>query len=187
MGIKHDVYLRRKKEIESTYLTDNTTAHTETLFWEIHGGISLPSFNDDIWYFRSLAQKHNKTFFAFTILREGPSAAISYFNFYCPPCEGWQFPKSFNNTEQDFVGVSSVVWSNYQSRLLFHGNYGHEFLNSTIKAENATQMYENSELDWIGTTNTLSETTIPLLDYLINGQTQKKYIYSTWKGSKWKV
>mmetsp|Transcript_26078 Transcript_26078/g.30287 ORF Transcript_26078/g.30287 Transcript_26078/m.30287 type:complete len:105 (+) Transcript_26078:725-1039(+) len=34
-------------------------------------------------------------------------------------------------------------------------------------------MYENSELDWIGTTNTLSETTIPLLDYLINGQTQK--------------
>ena len=31
-------------------------------------------------------------------------------------------------------------------------------------------MYDNSELDWVGTTETLSNTTIPILEYLITGR-----------------
>jgi hypothetical protein len=175
MGLKHETFLKRKSAVEATFLSDTHKSdpngfHGKTLFWEIHGGPSLSILNQDIVHWRSIAKQNNKTFFAFTLFREGPSAAISYFNFYCPPCNAPMFESNFQNTEQDFMRTS-LTWRNYQSRLLFHGGYGGKlWLNKTITTEESRHLYENSELDWVGTTETLSNTTIPILEYLITGR-----------------
>ena len=176
MRMTQETYLKKKSQAEATFLSDTHTSdpygyHGSTLFWEIHEGPSLSTLNHDIVRWRSIAKQNNKTLFVFTLFREAPSAAISYFNFYCPPCDSHQFGFNFENTEQDFLRTS-LTWRNYQSRILFHGDYGDGklWLNRTITAEESWHLYQNSELDWIGTTETLSNTTIPILEYLITGK-----------------
>ena len=132
------------------------------------------TINVDIRHWRSLAKLNNKTFFAFTIVRDGPAAAISYFNFYCqqPICNNTIFgPNTFTNSEAGLL-QTVATWRNYQSRILFHGdNNGTEWYgpNRQISETESHLLYEESELDWIGTTETLSSMTIPLLDYLATG------------------
>jgi len=168
MGLMEPKYTRLKKQAETLFLSSN--ANKKVLFWEIHGGPSLNKLNKDIVRWRSLAEKHNKTFFSFTVLRDGVSAAISYFNFYCPPCNE---PRIFGgvdhlkNTHESFTRAVPM-WKNYQSRILFHGDYGTNWTNRSILPHESQSLYQASQLDWVGTTETLSTTTIPLLERILN-------------------
>jgi hypothetical protein len=175
MGLRKKHYVPKKKRLEAKYLTaSSSNNNNDTLFWEIHGGPSLSTINVDIRHWRSLAKLNNKTFFAFTIVRDGPAAAISYFNFYCqqPICNNTVFgPHTFTNSEAGLL-QNVATWRNYQSRILFHGDYnGTEWYgpNRQISETESHLLYEESELDWIGIIETLSSMTIPLLDYLATG------------------
>ena len=180
MGLSNASYQKRKYHLENAFLANSSVGsangyHGRFLFWEIHGGPSLSSLDRDVNHWRSLAIHHNKTFFAFTLLRNGPDAATSYFNFYCTPLcpNNEQFVNNLTNSEEDFIGGAKDTWANYQSRILFHGHYDSaSWMNHTVKGidmESAIEMYEATTFDWIGVTEQLSNVTIPLIDYMVKG------------------
>ena len=70
------------------------------------------------------------------------------------------------------------MWSNYQSRFLSRGDYGDHWHDVQVEPQQLWSLYENSQLDWIGTTETLSQTTIPLVTYLVADWQHMKRAYN---------
>ena len=142
------------------------------LLLELHGdgkGL-LDLTTNDFQRWRDLAQRHNKSFFAFTLVRQPIPFAHSYFHFFHTNCpHQWCEKRQYGYTEQ---GLKDATIPNRQCTLLSQLRYvkGRRVHPPLTKIECLQTLYKDSmeqELDWIGTTETLSSTTMPLLLHML--------------------
>ena len=170
------------KECQNLLANENNTM---TYLWEIHGGSpGLDILAPYISELRKTSQLHNKSFFAFTMVREPVSHAESYFKFFhvnCTDrwrgrrwCEHRQFHKA---TEQNILESAELIHPNQQCFLLKHAS-AIEGMNPSfyqkckVTHEDCDNIYETMKgtLDWVGTMERLSMDTLPLLQYLVQIQ-----------------
>lgn len=138
-----------------------------TLFLEIHPDrlhkrIGLKQYFEEMQRLRKVAAAHNRSIFTFSLVREPIDFYRSYFSFFhSEKCvQGWcAHPQErFNNlTEENMLKVAKP---NHQSMLLAGDSaYGQDFDLFLSQLEET--------FDWIGTTEQLSITTMPLLSKIM--------------------
>jgi len=162
------VHNKVKKTLRSQVSTERT------LLLEFHGNFpSLRNLTPFIKKWRKLSQAHNKTFFAFTIVRDPLPYSISYFKYFHLNCKS-TFCERERYSEMTEDNLLLSVKSNPQCFFLTH-------LSSTEKMhpsfydkcrvfkDDCKNMYNmmQENLDWVGTTENISFDTIPLLSYLL--------------------
>lgn len=155
-------------------LTKNTTVPIgkNVLFLETHGlsAPALPFLHPFIQKWKAMATEHNTSFFAFTLVRDPVSYAVSYFNFFnADPCTLPFCPwRLYNPTEGNLVQTTEA---NNQCLLMARDHWGIFFLdNRTAPSERECNLVYDTllqDMDWIGTTEKMSSETIPLLTYML--------------------
>ena len=156
----------------------------ELLFLELHGNIpSIPTLSQFIAQSRQTSQTNGIPFFTLTLIREPISFYVSYFLFFHHrKCHySWCAHDLYNATEEN-LRISAIP--NRQCGFLVEGQL---FMRSPIRKGSQTQnitlpygyddpskvwKYFQNDWDWVGTTDTLDSTTIPLLQHLLQGPHQ---------------
>ena len=148
----------------------------QTLLLEIHGGKGEPmtifEIHPYIKKWRTQAKVNDKNVFIVTLLREPESFYVSYFNFFKNPgctrkfCD---FP-TMELTEENLV-ASAVP--NHQCQYLARKVHKHQNSQVPVSREECQSVFQlmKADLDWIGSTETMQETTLPLLSYSLAGNT----------------
>lgn len=159
------------------YLLRKNTNSTRIQFFEHHGGNEsvfdmLPHFEK--W--RNASKSTGIPLFIFTLLREPVSHAISHFNFFhvapgTPPYDHILYEPTETN-------LKSLATSEHQLRMLAHGGEGRSMLDVTFddEWEQKTLQVLHDHFSWIGTTEQLSQVTLPLLSWLVLGNPNKMKI-----------
>lgn len=146
-----------------------------TMLLEIHGNHGEPMTVFDIHryiqHWRALGADHNKKVFVFTLLRDPLSFSVSYFNFFKHPKCHWDWCDTplMPLTEENLL--ESAI-PNHQCQYLARP--------ATDKAANAANPVTSTECetvytmlksdaDWIGTTEAMQTTTLPILSWMITG------------------
>ena len=145
---------------------DNINQSQKTLVIEIHGSVYLPQYSQRWQNVRNTAAAHNRSAFSLTIVREPISFHKSYFRFFHRAgCKfSWCAKQRFRNmTEENLIQVAR---ENHQAQILVGRTIRtpHELLDLQT---NLTQTF-----DWIGTTDQLSYTTLPLLSAILTNGTR---------------
>jgi hypothetical protein len=148
-----------------------------TMLLEIHGNHGEPMTVFDIHQYiqqwRALAAANHKHVFVFTLLRDPLSFDVSYFNFFKHPGCDFEWcdrPLVPALTEQNLL---ETAIPNHQCQYLARS--------AKDKAANAANPVTSTECeavytmltadaDWVGTTEAMQTTTLPLLSYMITGQ-----------------
>ncbi len=150
-----------------------------THLWEIHGGSpGLDVVAPYISHLRKLSQEHNKTFFAFTMVREPLSYTESYFKFFHVNCrQTWCEHKQYDRATEMNMLETAISHPNQQCFLLKHsssveGMHPSFYNKCRVTPDECDTIYENMKdtLDWVGTTDQLSMDTLPLLKYLVDDE-----------------
>jgi hypothetical protein len=155
-------------------LTKNTTMDhgKNVLFLETHGlnAPALPFMHPHIQRWREMAAEHGTSFFAFTIIRDPVSYAVSYFNFFnAAPCTLGFCPwRLYMPTEGNLVQTTEA---NNQCLLMARDHWG-IFMQKNRTAPSRQEcdtVYDLllQDMDWVGTTEQMSDETIPLLTYML--------------------
>jgi hypothetical protein len=156
-------------------LTRNTTFDIgkNVLFLETHGyqAPALPFMHTHIQRWRQMSAEHGTSFFAFTIIRDPVSYAVSYFNFFnAAPCALGFCPwPLFQPTEGNLVETTEA---NNQCLLMARDHWG-IFMQKNRTAptpQECDNVYDMllQDMDWVGTTEMLSRETIPLLTLMLS-------------------
>jgi hypothetical protein len=156
-------------------LTRNTTftVGKDVLFLETHGlqAPALPFMHAHLQRWRKLAAEHGTSFFAFSIIRDPVSYAVSYFNFFnAAPCTLGFCPwRLYAPTEGNLVQTTEA---NNQCLLMARDHWG-IFLHKNRTAptrQECDNMYDMllQDMDWVGTTEMMSQETIPLLTFMLS-------------------
>jgi Fe2+ or Zn2+ uptake regulation protein len=156
-------------------LTKNTTFDIgkNVLFLETHGlnAPALPFMHPHIQRWREMAAEHGTSFFTFTIIRDPVSYAVSYFNFFnAAPCTLGFCPwRLYMPTEGNLVQTTEA---NNQCLLMARDHWG-IFMQKNRTAptpQECDNVYDLllQDMDWVGTTEAMSEETIPLLTYMLS-------------------
>lgn len=141
---------------------------------EVHGGhgelITIFQMHSFLQTWRARAIANNKKVFVFTLLREPKSFYVSYFNaFKNPGCRwSWCDPPLLNLTEDNLL--ESMV-PNHQCQFLarMHNKLENQAVPvSRSECESAYSLLR-ADADWIGTTEMMHGTTLPLLSYMFSG------------------
>jgi hypothetical protein len=177
-------------------LTRNTTfdLKKEVLFLETHGlnAPAMPFMHPHIQRWRQMAAEHGTSFFAFTIIRDPVSYAVSYFNFFnAAPCALGFCPwRLYLPTEGNMVQTTEA---NNQCLLMARDHWGiFQQKNRTAPTpQECNHVYDLllQDMDWIGTTETMSEETVPLLTYMLSrnltlAQTPVGHTYNVMSATK---
>lgn len=179
-GERKEKLLRHLDMAVQYVLNSSTTMHQvglqqQTLLLEIHGGSpGLLELATYLKKWRNLSQLRNKPFFAFTLVREPISYAFSYFKFFHVNCtRSWCEHDQLDPTEED--AISSAI-PNRQCFLLAHlsaiGGMHPSFYNKcSVTKELCNDVYQimREHLDWVGTTEALSNDSLPLLSHMLTG------------------
>jgi hypothetical protein len=155
-------------------LTKNTTFDIgkKVLFLETHGlnAPALPFMHPHLKRWRQMAADHGTSFFAFTIIRDPVDYAVSYFNFFnAAPCTLGFCPwRLYMPTEGNLVQTTEA---NNQCLLMARDHWG-IFIQKNRTAptpQECNNVYDLllEDFDWVGTTEAMSEETIPLLTYML--------------------
>lgn len=147
------------------------------LLLEVHGGHGQPmtvfDLHDYIQSWRQQAAAQNRGVFVFTILREPVAFYVSYFTYFTNTnCQYiWCDRPLMESTEENLL--QSAI-SNHQCQYLTRkwdrkDNRKHPVTVSECKAAYSLL---RSDADWVGTTETMQETTLPLLSYIMTGETK---------------
>ena len=172
-------FAKDKKRYQSTndFVENAVRIGTEKkriIFYEIHA-MDTPSYwnlRNKLQRWRSTAKARNVPVFFFTVLRESLSYAVSHFNFFHVQEKNPSFPKA-NATEQNLIEYSLY---NPQCQFLYKGERSMRAQKKDtqgiikVNPEICDNVYESffETLDWVGTTERLSNETIPLLTKLLN-------------------
>ena len=140
------------------------------LFYEIHA-TTAPSFyklRKRLRRWRETASRNNVTIFFFTILRSSLPYAISHFNFFHVDQRNPTFEQC-DATEESFIRMSL---ENPQCQFLYMGENsmrGQKAKNITITQDECHLVQKElfDSMDWVGTTEGLSNETLPLLRNLL--------------------
>lgn len=155
----------------------NTTTTTTTVV-EIHLGpdLTLDEMEPALTNLRHRARVNQVPFFVFTVVREPLSYAISFYNYQnIPTNSGFHNPRFAVGTpgsEDDFVHLSLA---NPQCLFFCRGEIATTTWYSWLQTHpmvtdrecQQTYMRLTCTMDWIGTMEQLSTTTLPLLAYLL--------------------
>jgi hypothetical protein len=151
------------------------------LFLEPHGmrAMGMPTLNQYLRRWRRFASLHNTSFFAFTLVREPVSYAVSYFNFFnAKPCSIAKCPwKLYPASDKNLLKTNRP---DMQCMLLARDHWD-IFMNDVhpdqVDKDECDDVYQTiqKEMDWVGTTENMSAETIPLLARMLlaHNQTEK--------------
>jgi hypothetical protein len=156
-------------------LTRNTTFEVgkKVLFLETHGlnAPALPFMHSHLQRWRQMAAEHGTSFFAFTLIRDPVSYAVSYFNFFnADPCTLGFCPwRLYSPTEGNLITTTEA---NNQCLLMSRDHWGIFLMKNRTPPtpEECKNVYDMllQDMDWIGTTELMSEETLPLLTYMLS-------------------
>ena len=147
-----------------------------TLLLEIHGGKGEPmtifEIHPYIQKWRAQAKVNEKNVFVVTLLREPESFYVSYFNvFKNPGCTAkWCDSPTMKLTEENLL-ASAVP--NHQCQFLARKVDKHQNSQVPVSREECQSVFQlmKADLDWVGFTETMQETTLPLLFFSLSGNT----------------
>ena len=139
------------------------------IFLEIHGRDSpnLLQLRDTLLQWKRVAQKSHVPTFFFTILREPLSFALSYFNFFHVQRGKNKHFEQVNPTQENFVRLALY---NPQCQFLARGERS---LRARVKQQPTKKECQQVQdvlletMDWVGTTESMSSETIPILKRLL--------------------
>ena len=152
------------------------------LFYEIHA-TTAPSFyqlRKRLRRWRETALRNNVPVFFFTLLRSSVPYALSHFNFFHVDQRNPTFEEC-DATEENFVRLSL---KNPQCQFLWKGE-------NSMRGQKAKNVFVTSEecdlvqssmmdlLDWVGTTEGLSNETLPLLRNLL--KLPENFVFETFR------
>jgi hypothetical protein len=155
--------------VERYIRTSSTRTRRPILFLEVHGRDSpnlLQLQNTLLRWKRTAAQSNIPTFF-FTILREPLSHAVSYFNFFHVDRPNKLF-EQVQATEENFLRLALY---SPQCQFLSRGENSLRKKKKVKTTRNECHQVEETLLetmDWVGTTDRMSDETLPLLARLLN-------------------
>lgn len=145
------------------------------VYYEYHAGTAAPYMDsqvrEDLLVWRAMAKVRNVPFFAFTVVREPLSMAVSHFNFYYAASEDPRYFWVPNPTEKDFMELGvpdpQCLFA-IKSELAYYKNWRQQGkpIRSTQKACQNVYDAMVHDFDWIGTTEGLSTQTFPILEQL---------------------
>ncbi len=159
------------REFLSSSSSSENTSSPKTLLLELHGSeFGLKSLSTYLKRWRKLSQKSKKPFFAFTVIRDPAPFAMSYFNFFHYDCNERWCDVPYNEATESNLLLSSRSHPNLQCFLLMYDIHTSFYQGCPPTKQDCDDLYENvmkKQLDWVGTTEKLSEETIPLLERLL--------------------
>jgi hypothetical protein len=159
---------------ETAPLVEDAIVHGTTngtiLFYEIHA-TTAPSFfqlRHRLRRWKDTAHQNGVPTFFFTLLRESTAYAFSHFNFFHIQRRNPTFERC-NASQDNFIRLTLY---NPQCQFLFQGESSmraQKFKNKVLNAADcqAVQKHLFDTMDWIGTTEQLSDETLPLLSTLL--------------------
>lgn len=178
----YSVYWNETPKVENAIL--HGTANSTILFYEIHAN-DAPSFyrmRKRLERWRETANHNSIPIFFFSVVRDPLAFAFSHFSFFHLQYRNPTFEQC-NATEENFLRFS--LW-NPQCQFLFKGE-------KSLRAQRAKQIVVQPDecnevqqhmwrlLDWVGTTERLSNETLPLLGHLLD--LPKDFIFERFKVS----
>jgi hypothetical protein len=166
---------------------DKLSHDTDILFLELHGPTdSVLQLYTKLQRWRRLSAAHDTGFFAWSLVREPVAYTVSYFNFFwAAPC---LFPsgcpyKLYRATTDNLLftakpNLQCLYWSRSDvTWRLFKDHHdpsdlsGVAYPTATEQECQAVGSVLLSEMDWVGTTDKLSQETLPLLAYMLSSGT----------------
>ena len=146
------------------------THNRSILFFEIHAkdSPSLLRLRKRLKRWRDTAAHNKVSVFFFTVLRDSLPYALSHFNFFHVQKRNPTFEQC-NATEENFLRLSL---SNPQCQFLAKGESSmraQKIKDVVVQPETCEQVYDTfrESMDWVGTTERLSNETLPLLSALL--------------------
>jgi hypothetical protein len=147
----------------------------QVMLLELHGNHGEPMTIFDIHpylqHWRRMAAANGKKVFAFTLLRDPVPFYVSYFNFFKrPDCQfKWcDRPLAPELTEEHLL---KTMVPNHQCQYLARKMRKRKNALFPVTEAECDSVYHQmqADLDWIGTTEAMQETTLPLLTYMFSG------------------
>lgn len=139
---------------------------------------NCPSFlqlsQSDLRQWKAMAYERKIPFFAFSLIREPVSFAVSFFNFYHAM---EQNPNRFDFIKRDLITEELFLQNTIANpQCLFLGYNEDAYtktgqdLRDSLREEHCIQSYKAMQelLDWVGTTETIATETLPLLQELLH-------------------
>lgn len=133
--------------------------------------MGMPTLHKFVRRWRRFANQHNTSFFAFTLVREPVSYAVSYFNFFnAEPCTLPKCPwKLYKPSERALLKTNR---RDMQCMLLARDHwdiFSNDVHPTRVDEEECDDVYQTlrADMDWIGTTEDMSTETIPLLTRML--------------------
>ena len=170
---------KRKRYSKEMYqwIENWVPGNSTKVYYEYHAGTATPymepQIRQDLLVWRAMAKVRNIPFFAFTVVREPLSMAVSHFNFYyAGKKQDDRYYWRPNATEADFLELSVP---NPQCLFAVKGEIAYyqahrESLGPQLYVTKAQclDVYNafHNDLDWIGTTDALSSETFKILEQL---------------------
>ena len=189
---RYRMVLGSKKQIpyvQEMYETLQNWKPGTKIFYEHHAGPSDPymaaNVRKDLHNWRDMATKQGIPFFAFTLVREPLSFALSHFNFYYANRMEFGDHSRFyyveNPTETDFLNLSlpnPQCLFCVHSELAYHAVGREDRKSSYVPKERCDDVYDAFalDLDWIGTTETMSNETFHILAKISQLKFRKKLV-----------
>ncbi len=147
----------------------------EPLFVELHGTIpGLAVLQERIQRWRNQSAKSRVPLFTFTLIRDPVAFSRSYFHhFHHPKCQ-WNWCERETYSQDQEENLLKTVIPNHQCQLLLLGQRENKKRRASIqKVVTAEQCRQEllplleQDWDWVGTTETLSTVTLPLLTKIL--------------------
>lgn len=172
-GAEKDRELERVNSLITPILKSDQSI--ETIMIEIHGeSMGLMELSKWIQRWRELCKESGKQFFAFTLLRDPIPFSVSYFKYFHLNCT-YSWCEQTQYEEPSEVNLLDSLIPDRQCFLLTHtssigGMHPSFYQKCQVDKERCDDTYKvmKENLDWIGTTERISEDTIPLLSYILN-------------------
>jgi hypothetical protein len=166
---------------------DKLSTDTDILFLELHGPThSVLQLYTELQRWRRLAVIHDTGFFAWSLVREPVAFSVSYFNFFwAAPClfdSGCPY-KLYRATTENLLFTSKpnlqcLYWSRSDVTWRLFKDHHDKKDPEAVAYPTATDMECQAvrtvlleEMDWVGTTEKLSQETLPLLAYMLSSGT----------------
>jgi hypothetical protein len=170
---------KERKFREEMYDTLKNWKRGMKIFYEYHAGLSSPYYSlqvrQDLLTWRAMAHVRGIPFFAFTVVREPLSFAVSFFNYYYThrKRDDDRYYYVPDATEDDFVKLSlpnPQCLFCVRTEEAYYQAYREAGRPVDVPAETCDAVYNAfvGELDWIGTMETLSTETFPLIQQVAN-------------------
>jgi hypothetical protein len=166
---------------------DKLSTETNVLFLELHGKThSVLQLYTQLQRWRRLAAAHDTGFFVYTLVREPVSFTVSNFNFFwAAPClfSGGCPYKLYRATVDNllftakpnvqclYYSRSDVTWRLFKDHHDGSDPFQVAYPTATEAECLAVQQVLLDEMDWVGTTDRLSQETLPLLAYMLSSGT----------------